>query len=109
MPDISQAWVALLAALLGGSGLKIIEYLLNRSKTKDDTAAEFRTELRDEVKTLREQLIRAGAEVEKWRAQYYEVMDEFIKFKSMANFVNSLPPTAVLPVLPVINSLTPPE
>lgn len=82
MPDINQAWLALLGALLGGSGLKVVEYLLNRSKVRDDAALQMRTELRDEIKGLREELRKVEDELDKWRGKYYELMDEFIRAKS---------------------------
>lgn len=81
MPEISQAWLALLGALLGGSGLKVIEYWLNRSKVREDAAAQMRTELRDEIKGLREELRTVEDELDKWRGKYYELMDEFMKAK----------------------------
>lgn len=88
MPEVNQAWLALIGALLGGSGLKVIEYWLNRTKTKDDTATQFRNELRGEVKNLREEVYRINeakdkveAEVDQWRMKYYELMDEYMKFK----------------------------
>lgn len=81
MPEISQAWLALIAALLGGSGLKLIEHWLNRSKVRDDAAAEMRTELREEIKGLREELRSVEDELDKWRGKYYELMDEFMKAK----------------------------
>ena len=81
MPNISEAWLALLGALLGGSGLKIIEYLLNRSKVRDDAAAQIRSELREEVRSLREELRTVEDELDKWRGKYYELMDEFMEAK----------------------------
>lgn len=81
MPEINQAWLALIGALLGGSGLKVIEHWLNRSKIKEDTAAQMRTELRDEIKNLREELRSVEDELDKWRGKYYELMDEFMKAK----------------------------
>lgn len=81
MPDINQAWLALLGALLGGSGLKIVEYWLNRSKVKEDAASQMRTELRNDIKGLREELRAVEDELDKWRGKYYELMDEFMKAK----------------------------
>jgi uncharacterized damage-inducible protein DinB len=81
MPEINQAWLALIGALLGGSGLKVIEHWLSRSKVKDDTATDFRNELRTDIKELREELRKAEEEIDKWRVKYYALMDEFIKFK----------------------------
>jgi predicted nuclease with TOPRIM domain len=81
MPEINQAWLALFAALLGGSGLKVIEYWLNRSKTQDDSAAAMRTELREEVRNLREELRTVEEQLDLWRGKYYELMEEFMKAK----------------------------
>ena len=82
MPEINQAWLALIGALLGGSGLKFIEHWLNRSKVTDDSAAQFRQELRDEVKNLREELRKTEEELEKWRGQYYTLMEQFLEIKN---------------------------
>lgn len=82
MPDINQAWLALLGALLGGSGLKIVEYWLNRSKIKEDAASQMRTELRNDIKGLREELRVVEDELDKWRGKYYELMDEFMRAKA---------------------------
>lgn len=81
MPEISQAWLALLGAVIGGSGLKIVEYLLSRSKVREDAATQMRSELRDEIKVLREELRTVEDELDKWRGKYYELMDEFMKAK----------------------------
>lgn len=82
MPEINQAYLALVGALMGGSGLKFVESWLNRSKIKDDAATVFRNELRDEVKNLRDELRSVEAEVEKWRAKYYETYEQLIAAKS---------------------------
>ncbi|QIN94114.1 hypothetical protein PP459_gp119 [Streptomyces phage Wakanda] len=81
MPEINQAWLALFAALLGGSGLKVIEYWLNRSKVQQDSATAMRTELREEVRGLREELRHVEEQLDLWRGKYYELMDEFMKAK----------------------------
>lgn len=81
MPEINQAWIALIGAILGGSGLKVIEAWLNRPKEHADAETEFRNELREEVKSLREELRKVEAELDSWREKYYTLMDEFVKFK----------------------------
>lgn len=81
MPEISQAWLALIGALLGGSGLKFIEHWLSRPKVKEDVASSFRNELREEVKNLREELRKTETELDEWRAKYYALMDEFSRAK----------------------------
>lgn len=81
MPEVSQAWLALIGALLGGSGLKFIEHWLSRPRVKDDAASSFRAELREEVKNLRDELRKTEQELDAWRAKYYALMDEFSKAK----------------------------
>lgn len=76
MEDINQAWLALIGALLGGSGLKVIEYWLNRSKNRDDAAASFRNELRQDVTALRDELRKTEQERDMWRDKYYELRDK---------------------------------
>lgn len=78
---INEAYLALAGAVFGGGGLKVIEYWLTKSKSKDDSAAQFRTELREEVKSLREELRKVEDDLDKWRGKYYELMDQFIKVK----------------------------
>lgn len=81
MPEISQAWLALVGALLGGSGLKFIEHWLSRPKVKEDVASSFRNELREEVKNLRDELRKTEKELDEWRSKYYALMDEFSRAK----------------------------
>lgn len=81
MPEFNEAWLALIGALLGGSGLKFIEHWLSRSKTKDDSAAAFRKELREEVIALREELRKAEAELDDWRTKYFALLEEFSRAK----------------------------
>jgi predicted nuclease with TOPRIM domain len=78
---VNEAYLALAGAVFGGGGLKVIEYWLTKSKVKDDSAASFRTELREEVKNLREELRKVEDDLDKWRGKYYELMDQFIKVK----------------------------
>lgn len=81
MPEVSQAWLALIGAVLGGSGLKFIEHYLSRPKIKDDSATAFRNELREEVKNLRDELRKTELELDTWRAKYYALLEEFSKAK----------------------------
>ncbi len=81
MPEINSAWLALIGALLGGSGLKVVEYWLTRSRAKEDSATAMRNELREEVRGLREELRLAEDELDKWRGKYYELMEQLMKVK----------------------------
>lgn len=81
MDNINEAWLALAGVIFGGVGLEVVRKWLSRSKEKDDSAATFRTELREEVKNLREELRKVEDDLDKWRGKYYELMDQFIKVK----------------------------
>ncbi|ASR76616.1 hypothetical protein SEA_TRIBUTE_225 [Streptomyces phage Tribute] len=82
MPEITTAWIALIGTVLGGVGLKFVEHWLSRSKVRDDTAAQLRTELRTEIQGLKTELNNVESDLDKWRGKYYELMDNFIKVKS---------------------------
>lgn len=80
--NIPNAWLALVGALVGGSGLKALEHFLSKEKVENDMATSFRKELRDEVTTLRAELRLAESEGDLWRDKYYKVMDENYALKS---------------------------
>lgn len=97
MPEITTAWIALIGTLLGGVGLKFVEHWLSRSKIRDDTASQLRSELRTEIQNLKQELNNVEADLDKWRGKYYELMDNFIKVKSelesaMRQLQNNQPP-----------------
>lgn len=79
MPD---AWLALIGAILGGSGLKFLEHFLSKPKIREDTAAAFRNELREEMKRLRDEAREAEASADRaqrneeaWRERYYSLIE----------------------------------
>ena len=82
MPEITTAWIALIGTVLGGVGLKFVEHWLSRSKVRDDTASQLRTELRTEIQGLKTELNNVESDLDKWRGKYYELMDNFNKVKS---------------------------
>lgn len=75
MPDIPQAWLALIGAVLGGSGLKFIEHWLTRPRLRDDAATAFRNELRVEMNNLRAELKAAETDLDMWKAKYYDILE----------------------------------
>lgn len=81
---MSEPVLALLAALFGGAGLKIIETLLSRSARKDDLAKELREELRVESQSLKDQIRDAQETVDKWRGMYYALLASFNELMALA-------------------------
>lgn len=79
--EITDAWIALIGTIFGGVGLKAVERWLNRSKERDEAAAKYRDELREEVYRLREELRKADADIDKWREDYFNLKNEFITIK----------------------------
>lgn len=80
--EFSQAWIALLGTIFGGAGFKIIEHWLSRNQRTDDTATKLRDELREEVKSLREELRKVEADLDTWRGKYYELMEQFLAVRA---------------------------
>ena len=72
-----NALIALMAALFGGGGVKIIDYFLNRGKIKADEAAQIRKELREEAELRRSEVRRLEKELDEWKHEYYRVLEEF--------------------------------
>ncbi|MCA1799719.1 MAG: hypothetical protein LC650_00185 [Actinobacteria bacterium] len=75
--ELSEPIIALIAALFGGAGLKGIESLLGRAAKRADIATEIRSELRQEVLSLREQLGGIETRLDEWRRQYYNALLAF--------------------------------
>ena len=72
---MTQVWIALISAVLGGVGLKIIDtFFLSKGK-QADIAAEFRDELREEMKAQREEIKYLGKEVDKCKNRCYRLLE----------------------------------
>lgn len=80
--ELAPSILALLSAIFGGAALELIKALVSRKAVKDKTATDMRTELRDEVRYLREQLKEAEDEKERLRENYYKLRDEFSVIKN---------------------------
>lgn len=78
---MSEAIIALLAAVFGGAGLKAIEALLSRSKERADVATQIRDELRVDVATLRADLKALSEALDEWKARYYRLLVGFNELK----------------------------
>lgn len=79
MPTLDPAWIALIGTLCGGLGLKVVEHWLGRSKVKVDDASKIRDELRVEITAQREEIRTLEAAVDKWRSEYYDLKEEYMK------------------------------
>lgn len=78
----NEIWVAAIGALGGTGVLKVIEHVLNRGKIKDDTATQFRTELRQELQGVKNELVRVESELDTWKQKYYDLLGQFVTVKS---------------------------
>lgn len=82
MPPIDPAWIALIGTICGGLGLKMAEHYLGRGKIKVDDATKIRDELRMEISTQREEIRQLELDVEKWRADYYNLFQKYIAMQT---------------------------
>jgi len=76
MPSSTEAYLALIGAVLGGSGLKVIEHFLNKNKDKTDVAKDFRQELRGDLVDAKKDLDRVEDELDRWKSKYYVLLNE---------------------------------
>lgn len=77
MPALDPAWIALIGTLFGGIGLKVADHYLSKKRTRVDDASRIRDELRSEIDSQREEIIRLETERDKWRLDYYDLRDKF--------------------------------
>ena len=80
---LDPAWIALIATVTGGVGLKVVEHWLGRNKVKVDDATQIRDELRLEIVALREENKQLEADLSKWREDYYAVRERELKLKNI--------------------------
>lgn len=88
----NPAFLALMGTIFGGAGLKIVEGLLNKSKTQMDVAAQIRSELRTDVQGLRDEIRKVEAELDEWKKKYYDLLDQFYKKGLTPDVPANLPP-----------------
>lgn len=83
---MTETQLALLGALFGGVGLKVVGDLLNkwlnRGKEQFDEAAAIRAELRTEVQKLRAEIGELRQEAERWKERYYKLLQEYLDLNS---------------------------
>lgn len=79
----SAVIVAILSALFGGAGLKIIEKMMNRSAEREDIASDLRNELRTDLTVMRTELANLESALDHLRNRYYVLVDIINHAKSM--------------------------
>lgn len=79
---MDPAWIALIGTVFGGVGLKVAESWLGRNKVRNDDALQIRDELRLEITAQRTQVQHLEAEVDRWRTEYYNLRDEYVKLQT---------------------------
>ena len=75
--ELTEPVIALIAAIFGGAGLKVVESLLARSGKREDIARDIRDELRMEVESLRAQVADIEERLTKWKREYYQLYVSF--------------------------------
>jgi len=76
-PTIDSSVLALVAAMLGGAGVKIIDWAANKKTSDHVRRLEERKELWDEMKDLKERQTALEQEVVCWKNKYYELLKEY--------------------------------
>lgn len=79
---LDPAWIALIATVCGGVGLKVVEHWLGRNKVKVDDAARIRDELRIEITSQKEEIKNLEAEANSWREKYYELLQRHLALQT---------------------------
>lgn len=84
---MTDAQYALLGALFGGTGLKVLGDLvgkwIKRGHEAFDEQVVLRKELRDEVQALREEISELRDQVDQWKQRYYTLLQEYVELTSL--------------------------
>lgn len=80
--------VALIGAVIGGIGLKLLEAWLGRGKEKSDLATQIRDELRKDMLTLRTHFDNCEIEKDKWQDKYWLTVEENAQLKAAQAMIN---------------------
>lgn len=80
--NLTVAIISLVTALFAGTGLKVVEKFVSKSKEKDDAATNIRNELRGELTALKLEMQVVERDLDAWKAKYYEVIEKYIIAKA---------------------------
>ena len=80
--SMEPAVIALIGTIFGGVGLKLVEMVMSRGSSRDTTAAQIRTELRGDLTGIKTELATVQAELDEWKAKYYDLKEQIIALKS---------------------------
>lgn len=76
MFGLDPAVIALIGTVIGTVGVKVAEKWLGKRDRKVDDATQIRSELREQVTSLKEEILRLEDDVEEWRSKYYDTREE---------------------------------
>jgi chromosome segregation ATPase len=79
---LEQAWLALIGAIMGTSGLKLVEHILNRANTRNEMATALRTELRGEIEGLKKELAETEKQLDEWKQKYWDLMSKYVELQT---------------------------
>lgn len=74
--------IALASTIFAGAGMKVAEHYLNRGRSRIDDASKIRDELRMELSAHRDEIRLLEADVDKWRAEYYNLREQHMKIQT---------------------------
>ena len=79
---VDPTWIALVASVMGGVGLKVAEHWLGRNKVRIDEAAQIRDELRLEIAALRDENRLQEQDLIKWREEYFTLRERLFRLET---------------------------
>lgn len=82
LSSISETQAALLSAVFGGAGVKLLEKLLSRRSDAFTESEKIRAELRAQLETSRKELDEWKTEADDWREKYWGQVQVCIELQS---------------------------
>lgn len=79
---ISDTTTAIIAALFGGAGVKLLEKILSSRSNYLAETERLRNELRHDVERLSEEVVAQKEESDDWRKKYWELVESTVQLKA---------------------------
>lgn len=78
---MDSSFMTAVGALLGGSGVKLVDYFIKRPDKNFRTAERLRDELRHELIAVRADIKQIADELDEWKVKYYNLLEENVNLK----------------------------
>ena len=79
---LSDTTTAIISAVFAGAGVKILDKFMSKRSQYLQETERLRTELRQDVERLSEEVVAQKEEADEWRTKYWELVESTVELKA---------------------------